>query len=144
MEEHPFERLLMDILDKQNTFERTLTVEHVEAKLISKQVAPHDVQWVLQNPKDEAAADNEVPVTVLGVLKEQEKDNTVKIEEQLHRLFASMSHVNQQRRNFCLLREWLGHRPWRIMCQAYDTRGDDNKWLVGAIKTFEKYDLHTS
>ena len=36
MKRHPFERLIMDLLDKEDTFERTLTVEHVEDKLVRK------------------------------------------------------------------------------------------------------------
>jgi cell division protein FtsX len=34
---YPFERLIMDLIDKENAFEKALTVEPVEDKLISKQ-----------------------------------------------------------------------------------------------------------
>ena len=38
MKEYLLERLIMELLDMEDTFERALTAEHVEDKLIQKQI----------------------------------------------------------------------------------------------------------
>lgn len=41
MADYPFECLIMDLLEREDTFERLLTHEHVKDRLINKQIVPY-------------------------------------------------------------------------------------------------------
>ena len=100
---HPFERLIMDLLRLENTFEKQLTVEHVEDKLISKQIIPMDELAIIQQsytPENimQGYADIQGEASRLDIL--------------IHALSRDVAFVNRQRRNFRLMRDWSGLRPW--------------------------------
>ena len=42
----------MDLLDKEDSFERLLAEEHVEDRLIDKQVVPYDELDMAQGPEE--------------------------------------------------------------------------------------------
>ncbi|KAF8858039.1 hypothetical protein BDZ45DRAFT_802887 [Acephala macrosclerotiorum] len=122
MRQNPFERLLLDLLDKENTFERLLSVEHVDDKLINKQISLLDEENVVEGPHT---------VDQLDGLYEGNYESTIS------RILQDISFVNRQRRNFRLFKDWNpGHRPWRQMFQLYDSSQPGGEWLKEAIPQF--------
>lgn len=105
MEDNPFERLIMKLLDKEDTFEQALTVEHVEDSLIIKHVTALDERYLLN-----LELPSEIPrqlrtlVQISGSFKEGQAANL--INNKIGKALAMLSSVNRQRRNFRLLREW--------------------------------------
>lgn len=114
MRAHPFERLLMGLLDKEATFEQTLVVEHVEDKLINKQITAFDERVMVGAGRDTLTSDTH-PATIESMLQSYDPGRWgTRTGERIQKLLAAISHVNRQRRNFRLLREWLHHRPWQV------------------------------
>lgn len=106
MAQYPFERLVMDLLEREDTFERLLTHEHVEDRLINKQIIPHDELDIVQGPQyDARTLDNSFEET-------KGCPSGIFLENFIHKVAEGISHVNRQRRNFRLMREWIKHRPW--------------------------------
>ena len=106
MARYPFERLVMDLLEREDTFEQLLTHEHVEDRLINKQIVPHDELDIVQGPEyDLRALDNSFDGS-------KENPSGIHLENFIHKVAGSISLVNRQRRNFRLIREWIKHRPW--------------------------------
>ncbi|CZR52381.1 uncharacterized protein PAC_02258 [Phialocephala subalpina] len=122
MRQNPFERLVLDLLDKENTFERLLSVEHVDDKLINKQISLLDEENVVQGPRT---------VDELDSMHGGSHDNTIL------KLLQDVSFVNRQRRNWRLFKDWSpGHRPWRQMYQMYDSSQPGGAWLGAAVPLF--------
>ncbi|KUJ12443.1 uncharacterized protein LY89DRAFT_207546 [Mollisia scopiformis] len=124
LDENPFERLLLQLLDKENTFESSLSVEHVEDKLITKQISVIDEENVARGPfsMDRAEAIRE------------------KIEPSILKMMQDISSINRQRRNHRLFRDWhMGHRPWIKLFQIYDSNLAGFTWLAGPIRTFTNH-----
>jgi hypothetical protein len=114
MQEHPFERLMMDLLEKEDSFEQALTVEHVEDKLINKQIVVFDEQYVMNASRGNLTP-NAMPTSIRNmVLNHDEGHFASKFMDRTYRLLADMSHLNRQRRNFRLMRGWIHRRPWQV------------------------------
>jgi hypothetical protein len=103
MANHPHERLVMDLLGKEDTIERLLTDEHVEDKLINKQVVPYDELSIINGPEYS-------PLNVEASFNES--GSGVRFDTFIHQVTKGISLVNRQKRNFRLMREWLRDRPW--------------------------------
>ena len=103
---YPFERLLMDLLEKEDTFERLLADEHVEDRLIDKQVVPFDELDITQGPEYNAYDINE------SYIGGAEGPSGAYLENFIYKILPGISLVNRQRRNFRLMREWIKDRPW--------------------------------
>ena len=58
----------MDLLDKEDTFEQTLVVEHVEDKLINKQITAFDERVMVGAGRDTLTSDTH-PVTIESMLQ---------------------------------------------------------------------------
>lgn len=94
---HPFERLALDLLDKENTFEKLMSVEHIDDKLMTKQVS-------ILDEEDISRFDWSVPC-----LEASRQTGEIIVS----RLLSDMGLVNRQRRNWRLFKDWQpGHRPW--------------------------------
>lgn len=91
--------LVLDLLDKEDTFERQLAVEHVEDKLINKQVS-------LLDEENLAQSQNGGPTS--NFLEEISNPSV----DQIYKMIEETSLVNRTRRNFRLLRDWQKKRPW--------------------------------
>jgi hypothetical protein len=103
---YPFERLIMDLLEKEDTFERLLTHEHIEDRLINKQIVPYDELEIAQGPEYNA-------FDIESSFMEGEQNPCgVFLENFIYKITAGISLVNRQRRNFRLMRDWVKHRPW--------------------------------
>jgi len=101
--EGPFLRLVMDLLRMEDVFESRLAVEHAEDKLINKQFPLLD--------------ENNLTKSEIGSFKQflpciltENPDN--KQENNAYTLLSEISLINRSRRNFRLLRDWTGKRPW--------------------------------
>jgi hypothetical protein len=100
----PLERLLIDLLDKEDTFERKLTVEHIEDRLVNKQIALLDDEFAVNHPH-----------TLRGVYdwaNEYKEKGFEDTEIYLYKILGDIALTNRQRRNFRLIRDWTGGRPW--------------------------------
>lgn len=97
----------MDLLAKEDTLERLLSQEHIEDRLIHKQIVPFDELDMTGGP-DYGALDIDSAF--------QEEDGKVAtgilLENFIYKIAPAISLVNRQRRNFRLLREWIEERPW--------------------------------
>jgi hypothetical protein len=106
MADYPFERLVMDLLEREDTFERLLTHEHVEDRLINKQIVPYHELALAEGEEYNAYDINETfgegNSSQAGIL----------LENFINKVTMGISLVNRQRRNFRLMRDWLRHRPW--------------------------------
>jgi hypothetical protein len=106
MSYYPFERLVVDLLEREDTFERLLTHEHVEDRLINKQIIPHDELDMAQGPEyDPRTLDN-------SFNPEKQPSSGLYLEDFIYKITAGISLVSRQRRNFRLMREWIRYRPW--------------------------------
>lgn len=107
MSKLPFERLLMDLLAKENTFERLLAQEHIEDRLIHKQIVPFDELDITGGPQYSAydiddAFDEQDGQVATGIW----------LENFIYKIAPAISLVNRQRRNYRLLRDWIEERSW--------------------------------
>lgn len=100
----------MELLRLENAFELALTAEHVEDKLFTKQIL---------GLSEEVGLTTGIYPETGGVDKYAVEDNWLlsegpgrRFEEFALELCKSFSLVNRQRRNFRLLRDWIGVRPW--------------------------------
>jgi hypothetical protein len=91
--------LILDLLDKEDTFERQLAVEHVEDKLINKQVSLLDEENLAQSQNGDPTSNffEEISNPSVG---------------QIYKMIEETSLINRTRRNFRLLRDWQKKRPW--------------------------------
>jgi hypothetical protein len=107
----PADRLAIDLLMKEDRFEKALTVEHVEDTLINKQVAMKDEEsWV------------RTPERLSGVREFSDLNDTDEAYPWnfVYEILGDIALVNRQRRNFRLVRDWgggvpgplSGGRPW--------------------------------
>ena len=100
MKDTPFARLMVDLLAKEDKCEKALTVEHVEDKLIYKQILMQDEESYL----NDLNAIVDIPVLF---------DTRNYPHGFLHRIVGDIALLNRQRRNFRLFRDWQeGGRPW--------------------------------
>ena len=95
----------MDLLAKEDTFERLLTHEHVEDKLINKQIIPFDELNMADGPEYSA-------LDIQSTFEPDSPSGGLLLENFIHKITEGISLVNRQRRNFRQLRDWLRHRPW--------------------------------
>jgi hypothetical protein len=105
LSQNDLERLLLDLLDKEDTFERELAVEHVEDKIINKQMAVYDEESLAQST-------NSGNATEYLLTQHKSGSKAGAVEDKLYKTFEEMSLINRTRRNFRLLRDWQGKRPW--------------------------------
>jgi hypothetical protein len=91
--------LILDLLDKEDTFERQLAVEHVEDKLINKQVSLLDEENLAQSQNGDPTSNFFEEISNPSV-------------DQIYKMIEETSLVNRTRRNFRLLRDWQKKRPW--------------------------------
>ncbi|KAL5318879.1 hypothetical protein ACEPPN_013947 [Leptodophora sp. 'Broadleaf-Isolate-01'] len=115
MEETGLDPLLMDLIRRENDFESALAVENYEDKLITKQISLLDEQqlsdtqaWSSKTSVQGLNAGFEPLVPSQGGDKRQLKG----LENTIFRFFHDMALVNRHRRDFRLLRDWAGQRPW--------------------------------
>jgi len=100
MKDKPFARLVVYLLSKEDRFEKALTVEHVEDKLINKKILMQDEESYLNDLN--AIAD--IPLLF---------DRGNYPEEFLYEILGGIALLNRQRRNFRLFRDWQeGGQPW--------------------------------
>ncbi|KAJ5040911.1 uncharacterized protein L3040_005470 [Drepanopeziza brunnea f. sp. 'multigermtubi'] len=124
--------LLLDLISREDAFERALTVEHYEDKLINKQVSVLDEsriteeEWLRSWSIERDFIDQLKPG---GTLAEQER--------YVYKVLGDMSLVNRHRRNFRLLRDWaVNMRPWKQIYQLYSE--NDAPWVKEGIKQFDR------
>lgn len=92
-----YARLLFEILDAQDTFERLLAASHIDDKLASKQISLFDDEEVVRGSNDPGIIERFRPL----------------YEPPLEAILRDISFVNRQRRNWRLFKDWnLNHRPW--------------------------------
>lgn len=103
MADHPQVRLVVDLLGKEDTLERLLTDEHVEDRLINKQIIPYDELSIVDGPE---CSPLNIEASFNG------SGSGVLFDTFIHQVTKGISLVNRQRRNFRLTREWLRYRPW--------------------------------
>ncbi|KAE9380728.1 hypothetical protein N431DRAFT_135039 [Stipitochalara longipes BDJ] len=110
----PFLRLVIDLLDKEDTFESKLAVEHVEDKLINKQVSFFDVDNLAMNISGD-------PSTYFSWLVNPQGRTAFNdvLENKIYKIIEEASLVNRTRRNFRLLRDWQDRRPWTQIIQLW-------------------------
>ncbi|KAF4637207.1 hypothetical protein G7Y89_g870 [Cudoniella acicularis] len=104
MQSHPFERLLVDLISRENAFEKALAVEHVEDKLIDKQVC------LVDEPELQRTSGERGYLWLDGWL--DDSFTVLNLERLVYSIFLKTNFINRQRRNFRLLREWSSYRPW--------------------------------
>lgn len=106
MAPHPFERLLLDVLDKEDTFERQLSQEHINDTLIHKQIVPYDELDIVQGPDED-------PFELASTFDSTRKfPRGMLLEEFIYKISPALSLVDRQRRNYRLMREWSKDRDW--------------------------------
>jgi virulence-associated protein VagC len=95
----PYERLLLELLDQQDTFERLLAVEHVDDKLMNKQVSVFEEEDIVLHPQPEKTDDLSAQID--------------EFEPRFFGVLHDIAFVNRQRRIWRLFKDWNpGHRPW--------------------------------
>lgn len=95
----PYERLILELLDQQDTFERLLAIDHIDDKLVNKQISMFDEEDLILRPEAWQPDD-------LNRLATKE-------EPRLRTLLHDMAFVNRQRRYWRLFKDWNpAHRPW--------------------------------
>jgi hypothetical protein len=105
MASRPADRLAVDLLIKEDRFEKALTFEHVEDTLIDKQVAMKDEESFVHTPD-----------RLSGV--REFSDNNDRDEAYpwlfVYEILGDIALVNRQRRNFRLIKDWGGAMPGRL------------------------------
>lgn len=94
-----FAKLVVDLLAKEDRFEKALTMEHVEDKLINKQIILQDEEAFLKKER----VLNEMPIY---------EDMLEPHWNIAYQTLEDISLLNRQRRNFRYCRDWNGERPW--------------------------------
>ncbi|KAL2069505.1 hypothetical protein VTL71DRAFT_14184 [Oculimacula yallundae] len=148
--ENHLDPLIMDLVRREDEFEAALALEHYEDKLINKQVS------VLAEEQITQVRPWEPRLTVKGLNGsfEREEDGTLKnAEDEVYKYLQDMGLVNRHRRDFRLLRDWMGKRPCcqqsdmkRLGCtsenQIYQLYNCKNKaepmWVEEGIKLFDQ------
>jgi hypothetical protein len=101
----PFERLILDLISKEDAFENAQHLDHLEDLHISMRVAVLDEIRISRTPEDynlqEAIRQLDTPGTFLH-----------DVEEYAYKLLGDTAAMNRQRRNFRLIRDWNKGRPW--------------------------------
>jgi hypothetical protein len=100
--QNPFERFILDLIEREDKFERQLAVEHIEDTLIDKQVTMYDEDNMAQGSRDARPY-----VRTL--------DLPDSYELRTYKLLEDTALINRQRRNFRLLRDWQQKRPWYVL-----------------------------
>ncbi|KAH7346327.1 hypothetical protein BKA65DRAFT_537021 [Rhexocercosporidium sp. MPI-PUGE-AT-0058] len=141
MEEMALDPLLIDLIRREDDFEAALAVEHYEEKLITKQISIIDEQQL-------AETDGWMPSTSIQSLndafdapeidKDGKRNQLKELETIIFKLFHDMSLVNRHRRDFRLLRDWAGKRPWKQIYQLYDsTNSAEPEWVRTGVTEFD-------
>jgi len=110
-------------------YEADLRSDHVEDMHHNQRLVLEDEPWVLNNILDENYHPNsarELPYD----WKEHE------------RILADVNHiqqVNRYRRNYLLLRDWNGKRPFKRIYYIFDTSIDQQDYFRGPIQSFYDY-----
>lgn len=123
MAEHPFERLIMDLIRREESFESALRMEHVEDQLHTKRFTAFDEKYALELTRNLGPraytigndAGDPRRLDIFAMLRSYEQGpegGGSTTEEQLAHYARMTEAVNRQRRNFRLMRDWQGHRPW--------------------------------
>jgi hypothetical protein len=100
--QNPFERFILDLVEREDKFERQLALEHVEDTLMDKQVTMYDEDNMTQGSRD--------PRPYVRAL---DLPNTYEL--RAYKLLEDTALINRQRRNFRLLRDWQQKRPWYVL-----------------------------
>lgn len=98
MASRPADRLDIDLLIKEDRFEKALTVEHVEDTLINKQVSL----------EDESSFVRTTDVFNSVMVSADNRDRDIHPELFIYDDLGDIALVNRQRRNFRLIRDWSG------------------------------------
>jgi hypothetical protein len=103
MAPRPGDRLAIDLLIKEDKFEKALTVEHVEDRLINKQVSL----------KDESSFVRTTDMFNSVMESADNRDREIYPDLFIYEILGDIALVNRQRRNFRLIRDWSSRgRPW--------------------------------
>lgn len=101
----PFERLILDLISKEDAFENMQHMDHLEDMHASKRVAVLDEVRISRNPEDynlqEVIRQLDTPGTFLN-----------DVEEYAYKVLGDTAAMNRQRRNFRVIRDWNNGRPW--------------------------------
>ncbi|KAH7410709.1 hypothetical protein BKA64DRAFT_360843 [Cadophora sp. MPI-SDFR-AT-0126] len=132
--------LLMGLIRREDEFEAKLAVEHYEDKLITKQFSLLDEQSFTEHRKWEADISIEFQNEAFDPPQEgQPKNSFQEMEDVVFKIFQDMGLVNRHRRNFRLLRDWIGKRPWKQIYQLYDsTNPSEPEWVKERVAEFHK------
>jgi len=133
--------MIIELLRLENAFELALTAEHVEDKLFTKQILAFN---------EEVGLTTGIYLDAGGVDKYTVEDNWFfpygpgrLFEDFALEICKSFSLVNRQRRNFRLLRDWIGGRPWYVTFRRI-TRQEKNKLTAShRQKIYQLYDTST-
>ncbi|PVH78457.1 hypothetical protein DL98DRAFT_573191 [Cadophora sp. DSE1049] len=140
VEETHLDPLLMDLIRREDEFEAKLAVEHYEDKLVTKQFSLLDEQSFAEHRKWEPEFSIEFLNDLFDPTPEgQQKHVYRELEDTVFKIFQDMGLVNRHRRNFRLLRDWIGKRPWKQIYQLYDsTNPAEPEWVREGIAEFHK------
>jgi len=111
---------------REDTFEKALLDEHVEDKLINKQIILVDEVGMVTGSSRH--------FTYSESLGDPNDARLAAGRSLLDKLLPEISLLNRQRRNFRLLRDWTNGRPWARMYQLYDTRQPGYEWVAESIE----------
>jgi hypothetical protein len=97
----------MDLIEREDGFEHRLTHEHAEDRLLNKQFVAFDELSIMESREWD----------ILGVRQSVEAAEGAGFLMQhfICRIASGIALVNRQRRNFRLMRDWIGRRPWYIL-----------------------------
>ncbi|CZT43245.1 uncharacterized protein RSE6_03249 [Rhynchosporium secalis] len=133
MVESDLDPLVLDLLRREDEFEAALSVEHFEDKLVNKQITLLSEQEIAERrpwaPKINTGNLNYSFMQDNGMLNS--------IETVVLNILRDMGLVNRHRRDFRLLRDWAGKRPWKQIYQLYDSENDrEHPWVFRGVTIF--------
>ncbi|KAL3421791.1 hypothetical protein PVAG01_05947 [Phlyctema vagabunda] len=134
LEQHPFERLLINLLNEEWAFEQYLAIEHIEDKLFNKQVIAIDETI-------SAARVQNTPFYGLYFRTAVFSPHFLNTTNYIQQILGKMALVDRQRRNFRLFRDWIGRRPWRTILLYLDTDSPQHTWRKEAMRSFNSKGL---
>ncbi|KAH6679660.1 hypothetical protein B0J14DRAFT_650044 [Halenospora varia] len=106
---HLFERLVIDLLTRADRFEEFLSHEHTEDKPTDKQISIIDEEWYCTYPPSGLRQGFTFEDLVTWM---QVGSQVLDCKRYMEKIEGDIGFLNLQRRNFRLLRDWTGGRPW--------------------------------
>lgn len=102
----------MDLIEREDAFEHRLTHEHAEDKLLNKQFVVFDELGIMETRDWD----------IYGVRHSLETADGAGflMQDFICRIASGIALVNRQRRNFRLMRDWIGRRPWYVYSPIQD------------------------